>query len=84
MSPILAVLLLLFGGVAGYVGWRRATRPIYRRSLYDADPPHGMSRREYERIVRRRRKIKRVFVTLAYAATGAIVGLVLLLFIARH
>ena len=47
MSPVLAVTMLLFAIVGGIIGWRRATKPIYRRSMFDQDPPDGMSRREF-------------------------------------
>lgn len=78
MSPLLAVTMLFFAIVGGIIGWRRASKPIYRRSLFEPDPPSGMSRRDYERIVRQRRKRWRLFVTLVYAAIGAAVAIIFL------
>jgi len=76
--------MLLFGSVAGWIGWRSATRPIYRRSVYQPDPPDGMTRREFDRRVRRGRKIRRVFVTIFYAFSGAIGGVIFLMLLNRH
>lgn len=73
-----------FALVAGFIGWRRATRPIYRRTYADTDVPEGMTRRDYDRIVRRQRKRWRLFITLVYAIAGAIGGLVFLFFLARR
>ena len=84
MTPALVAILAVFAGVAGSVGWRRATGPIYRRPLYRVDLPPGMTRSGYERQRRRRRKIQRLFVTLFYALAGAIGGIVFLMVINRH
>jgi hypothetical protein len=84
MSPVLLAVLVACGGVAGSVGWRRATGPINRQPLYRLDLPPGMTRREYERRRRRRRKLERLFVTVAYAVTGAVGGIVFLMLINRH
>ena len=83
MSPLLAVTMLFFAIVGGIIGWRRASKPIYRRSVFESDPPAGMSRRDYDRIVRRRRKRWRLLITLLYAAIGAAVA-VIFLFAFRH
>ena len=84
MNLGLAVIMLLFGSVAGWIGWRTATKPIYRRSVYQPDPPPGMTRRDFERRIRRGRKIRRVFVTIFYAFAGAIGGVVVLMLLDRH
>ena len=78
MSPLLAVTMLFFAVVGGIIGWRRASKPIYRRSLFEPDPPTGMTRRDYDRVVRRRRKRWRLFITALYAAIGATVALIFL------
>ncbi len=78
MSPVLAVTMLFFAVVGGIIGWRRASKPIYRRSVFEPDPPAGMTRRDYDRMVRRRRKRWRLVVTLLYAAIGAVVALLFL------
>jgi hypothetical protein len=76
--------MTVFALVAGFIGWRRATKPIYRRAYADSDVPDGMTRREYDRAIRRRAKRWRLVVTVLYAICGAIGGVVFLLFLARH
>lgn len=76
--------MTLFAVIAGYIGWRRATKPIYRRMYVEVDPPEGMTRREVERAIRRRRKLWRLVVTFFYAVVGAIGGVLFLMFLARH
>ena len=76
--------MTVFALVAGIIGWRRATKPIYRRTYADVDVPEGMTRREYDRAIRRRAKRWRLVVTALYAIGGAIGGVVFLLFLARH
>jgi len=70
--------------VAGFIGWRRATKPIYRRTYADVDVPEGMTRREYDRTIRRQRKRWRLFITFVYAIAGAVGGLMFLFFLARR
>jgi hypothetical protein len=76
--------MTVFALVAGFIGWRRATKPIYRRTYADVDVPEGLTRREYDRAIRRRAKRWRLVVTVLYAMAGAIGGVVFLLFLARH
>lgn len=73
-----------FALAAGFIGWRRATKPIYRRTYADIDVPGGMTRREYDRVIRRQRKRWRLFITLVYALCGAFAGLMFLFVLARH
>jgi hypothetical protein len=73
-----------FAFAAGYVGWRRATKPIYRRLYVEVDPPDGMTRREYERSLRRRLKRWRIVITIFYALAGAVAGLLFLMLLARR
>jgi len=73
-----------FALFAGFIGWRRATKPSYRRVYADVDLPEGMTRREYDRAIRRQRKRWRLFITVAYALVAAIRGLLLLFFLARR
>ncbi|HTR85136.1 MAG TPA: hypothetical protein VMI56_11715 [Reyranella sp.] len=86
MNSVLLGVMLIGGGLAGWWGWRRATKTIYRRLVYKTiDPPPGMTRREYERSIRRRRKVMRVVVTILYTLSGALGGIVILMVIAsRH
>ena len=73
-----------FALVAGFIGWRRATKPIYRRTYADVDVPDGMTRREYDRAIRQQRKRWRLFITFVYAIAGAIGGLLFLFSLARR
>jgi len=76
--------MALFGIVSGYIGWRRATRPIYQRLHIEVDPPAGMSKRDYERAYRRRLRRWRLVATFLYAVGGALVGVLFLMFLARR
>lgn len=76
--------MAVFAFVAGVIGWRRATKPIYRRSYVSAEVPDGMTRREYDRSIRRQRKRWRIFITFFYALAGAIGGVIFLMVLARH
>lgn len=84
LNPVVVSTMAAFAVVAGFIGWRRATKPIYRRTYADVDVPEGMTRREYDRAVRRQRKWWRLFITVAYAIAGAIGGLMFLFFLARR
>ena len=84
MNPVVVSTLVACALVAGIIGWRRATKPIYRRTYADVDVPEGMTRREYDRGIRRQRKRWRLYMTLVYAIAGAIGGLVFLFFLARR
>ena len=76
--------MALFGIAGGYFGWRRATRPIYRRMHIEANPWTGVSRREYERAFRRRAKLWRPVITFLYALAGALCGILFLVFLAHR
>ena len=78
MSTLVAATMLVFAFVGGIIGWRRASKPIYRRSLYDPDLPPGVTRRDYERMERTRRKRRRVVVTCLSGLLGAVAGFCLL------
>ncbi len=80
---LVVAIILGVATVAGIIGWRRATKPIYRRSIYDEDPPEGMSRRDFDRLTRRRRKTRRLVITILYAARGAALAFVLLMWSTR-
>ena len=84
LNPVVVSTMAAFAVVAGFIGWRRATKPIYRRTYADVDVPEGMTRREYDRGIRRQRKRRRLYMTLVYAIAGAIGGLVFLFFLARR
>ena len=79
----MAATMLFFAIVGGIIGWRRASKPIYRRSVFEPDPLAGMTRRDYDRVVRRRRRRWRLIITLSYAVMGATVA-VLLLFVTHR
>ncbi len=84
MSVASAALLVLLGSLAGVVGWRQSTRRIYRRSLYEPDPPAGVSRADYERRRRRRRKIWRLYITALYVVLGVLAGLLVMALLDRR
>jgi hypothetical protein len=73
MSPLLVAAMIGGACLAGWWGWWRASKNIYRRSMFEPDPPGGMTRRDYDRAVRRRRKLRRVVMTVVYALLGALV-----------
>ena len=76
--------MALFSVAAGYIGWRSATKPIYRRTYVTGETPNGMTRREYDRALRRRRKMWRLFITVLYALAGAVGGVLFLMLLARR
>jgi TRAP-type C4-dicarboxylate transport system permease small subunit len=84
MSAALAIMMLTFGCVAGWLGWRHATKPIYRRSIFEPDLPFGVSRRRHERAVRRHRKLWRIVLTLLCAIAGAGLGGIFLLLVSSR
>jgi hypothetical protein len=84
MNPLLAITMVLFGTVAGVIGWRRATKYVYRRSVYSTDIPEGVTRQAHERATRQRRKRWRVVVTVLYAIVGAVLGVAFLMFLGRR
>jgi hypothetical protein len=84
MNPLFWAVLIVFGGAGGWLGWRRATRAVYRRSYGMTDAPLGEDRRRYEIATIMRRKRWRIVVTAAYAVGGAILGLVFLALISRR
>ena len=84
LNPVVLVTLFLFGAVGAWIGWSRATRPIYRRSLREPDLPDGMTRREFDRRLRRRLKALRVVWTLVYFLLGTLVGGVILMVALRR
>ena len=79
LTPVVLITLLMFGTAGAGIGWYRATKPIYRRSLREPDLPTGMTRRDFDRQRRRRLKWWRVVWTLVYFLLGALLGAVLLM-----
>jgi hypothetical protein len=78
MNIAFPVVMSVFALLSGYLGWRLATRSVYRRSYYD----EGLSRSDRERHARRLitgRKVRRLVVVAAFAIAGAVVGYILLL-----
>jgi hypothetical protein len=74
LSPSLVVLAAGVAGLSGVLGWRRGTRFLHRRSLSEPNLPPGMTRRAYDRRLRRRRKVQRMAMTALYVLAGAAVG----------
>ena len=72
MSPVVAITVLLCAVIGGWLGWRRATRPVPRRSLLDSARPAAISRPGIDR--RQRRRTWLIVTTVIYALGGAIIG----------
>jgi hypothetical protein len=83
LSPAVVVTLLAFAALGGVVGWRRGTRFVYRRSLSEPNLPSGVTRRDFDRRLRRRRKVQRFVTTALYALLGLALGAVVVGFMAR-
>ena len=83
MSAALIITMALVAVVGGVIGWRSSTSYIYRRSVNDPPRPNGLTRREHDRTIRRRRKIRRLFITFGYAVGGAVVGAIAALVVTR-
>ena len=73
MTAPLALTMFLFGSASGVASWWYSTKNLLRRSFYDERPP-GVSLRDYERAVVRRRKIWRIISTIFYTLLGAGLG----------
>ena len=69
MSPAVAITVLLCAVIGGWLGWRRATRPMPRRSLLDSARPVAISRRGADR-----RRTWLIVITVIYALGGALLG----------
>jgi hypothetical protein len=77
VSPATVITLIVFGAIGALLGWRRGTKALYRRSLSEPNLGPGETKRDYERRLRRRRKIWRVAGTLLYGLVGLGIGFVL-------
>jgi hypothetical protein len=72
VSPVVAITVLLCAVIGGWLGWRRATRPVPRRSLLDSSRPTRIASGGIGRAQRRRTWL--LIVTVIYALGGAILG----------
>jgi hypothetical protein len=54
------IALVAFGVGGALLGWRRGTKAIYRRSVSEPNLAPGETRRDYDRRLRRRRRVGRV------------------------
>ena len=68
----MAVTVLLCAVIGGWLGWRRATRPVARRSLLGSGRPAAISRAGIDR--RQRRRTWLIVITVVYALGGAALG----------
>ena len=84
MNPVIWIVLVVFGGVAGWIGWRSATRAVYRRSYGRTDAMLADERRRYEIATITRRKRWRIVAAAAYSAGGVVLGLVFLVVISHR
>ena len=64
--------LLVGGGVGGLLGWRVLRARVWR-SLYD-EAPAGMSRRDYDRRLRRIARLKTLLRAVLCALAGMLLG----------
>jgi hypothetical protein len=76
-------MLLAFGAFGAVMGWRRGTKSVHRRSLSEPNLPAGLTRRDFERRLRQRRKLQRVGMTALYASIGVVLGAILSALIPR-
>jgi hypothetical protein len=72
VSPVVAITVLLCAVIGGWLGWRRATRPVARRSLLESARPAAISRPGIDR--RQRRRTWLIVITVVYALGGAALG----------
>jgi hypothetical protein len=84
LDPVRVITVLVVGALCGWLGWRNASRRIYRRSLNEPEIPPGMSRREVDRQHRKRSKVWRMVWTAVYFAIGAGFTWLLLGLAVRH
>ena len=73
--PATVITLIAFGAIGALIGWRRGTKAIYRRSVSEPTLEPGETKRDYDRRLRRRRKIARLTGTLLYCLIGLGLGL---------
>jgi hypothetical protein len=66
-----AITVLLCAVIGGWLGWRRATRPLARRSLLNSARPPAISRPGADR---RSRRTWLLVITVIYALGGALLG----------
>jgi hypothetical protein len=77
MHSALPIVMSLSAVVGGFLGWRLASKSLYRRSFHHEAPPL-VSRSEHQRRVLAWRKVRRLLITAAAALVGAIVGYLVL------
>ena len=69
-SPATIITLAVFAAIGALIGWRRGTKLLYRRTLSEPNLAPGETKRDYERRLRKRRKVSRIVTTLLYALIG--------------
>jgi hypothetical protein len=69
--------LIVFGAIGAIIGWRRGTKAIHRRSVSEPNLAPGETKRDYDRRLRRRRKLWRIVGALFYGLIGMGIALVL-------
>ena len=75
------VSLLIFGGLGAWLGWRRGTAQMYRRSHDPLEPVLASHQTDPEFFARRARR--RWIMTVGYAVAGCAIALLFLLVVAR-
>ena len=78
MNWIIGTLLVLFSIAGGVWGWWKGTKDL--ASPPDRfDRPIGVGRREFERQIKKRYRLRRILLTVGGIVGGAVGGFVLLL-----
>lgn len=75
--PATVIMLIVLGAIGALIGWRHGTKAIYRRSVSEPNLAPGETKRDYDRRLRRRRKIGRLVRTFLYCLLGLGIGVVL-------
>ena len=79
MNWIIGALLVLFSVAGGSWGWWKGTRDL-ANPAERYDRPIGVGRREHERHVQKRYRLRRTLLTIAVLLGGAAGGFALLMF----
>ena len=70
MNWIIGTLLVLFSVAGGTLGWWKGTRDL-ARPPDRLDRPIGIGRREYERLIQKRYRLRRILLTVGGVLGGA-------------
>lgn len=83
MQPTTLLVLLIFGSIGAWWGWRYANTAIYTGTAPRWRRRHGQDRREFRRVVKWKRNFWRLTVVGTWSFGGAVFGYLLLMFTPR-